>query len=132
MCVCVCVCVRASSLVHLDVRVVFGHVDEGGQALAEPHGDVAVHVDGEGFESLLEATHGVVLEGAGVLAQVHAADLGHAQTAHRDEACRPWTRREGGGGGGGEKRRRGGLGEGERRRGGVEWESAINVCSAVG
>lgn len=67
--------------------VVLGHVDEGGQPLAEPHGDVAVHVDGEGLEALLESTHGVVLEGAGVLAQVHAADLGHGHATHRDEAC---------------------------------------------
>ena len=87
-------CAYVRSCVHLDVCVFFGHVDKSGQPLAEPHGDVAVHVDGEGFKSLLEATHGVVLKGAGVLAQVHAAYLGHAQTAHRDEACRQKIEKE--------------------------------------
>ena len=62
--------------------------DKGGKALAEPHGDVSVHVDGEGLEALLEAAHGVVLKSAGVLAQVHMTDLRHAQTAHGDETCR--------------------------------------------
>lgn len=72
-------------LPYLNVHVVLRHIDEGGQALAEPHGDLPVHVDGERLEALLQAAHRVVLEGAGVLAQVHASDLGHSQTAHRDE-----------------------------------------------
>lgn len=70
---------------YLNVHVVLRHVDKGGQALAEPHGDLPVHVDGKRLEALLQAAHRVVLEGAGVLAQVHATDLGHSQTAHRDE-----------------------------------------------
>lgn len=70
---------------YLDVHVVLRHVDEGGQALAEPHGDVPVHVDGEGLEALLQAAHGVVLEGAGVFTQVHATHLRQAEAAHRNE-----------------------------------------------
>lgn len=66
--------------------VALGYVDEGGQAFAEPHGDLSVHVDGEGLKALLEATHGVVLKGVGILPKVHTANLGHAQTADWDEA----------------------------------------------
>lgn len=73
---------------YLDMHVVLGYVDKCGKALAEPHGDVSVHVDGEGLKAFLETTHGVVLKSAGVLAQVHAPDLGHAQTAHGDETWR--------------------------------------------
>lgn len=65
--------------------VVLGHVDERRQALAEPHGHLPVHVDGEGLEALLEAAHGVVLEGAGVFAQVHATHLRQSEAAHRNE-----------------------------------------------
>lgn len=75
-------------LLHLYVHVVFWYVDKGGKALAEPHGDLSIHVDAEGLEAFLETTHGVVLKGAGVLAQVHVSDLRHAQTAHRDETWR--------------------------------------------
>ena len=67
--------------------MVFWHVDKGGQTLAEPHGDFSVHVDGKRFKSLLQTTHGVVAEGTGVLAQVHAPHLGQTQAAHWDE---PW------------------------------------------
>lgn len=77
------------------MHVVLRHDDEGGQTLAEPHGDLPVHVDSEGLEALLQATHCVVLEGAGVLAQVHASDLRHSQAAHRDETWRE-EGREGG------------------------------------
>lgn len=73
---------------YLDVHVVLRYVDKGGEALAEPHGDLSVHVDSEGFEAFLETTHGVVLKSAGILAQVHASNLRHAQTAHRDETWR--------------------------------------------
>lgn len=75
----------ASPVPYLHVAVVLWHVDESGQTLAEPHGDVAVHVDGEGLEALLQAAHGVVFKGACVLAQVHAADLRQTQAAHRNE-----------------------------------------------
>ena len=77
---------RGPTPTHHEVIVVLGHVDEGGQALAEPHGHLPVHVDGEGFKSLLEATHGVVPEGAGLLAQVDAPHLGQTQAAHGDES----------------------------------------------
>lgn len=66
-------------------------VDKGGEALAEPHGDLSLHVDGEGLEPFLEAAHGVVPKGTGIFAQVHASDLGPAQAAHRDEAWRKFT-----------------------------------------
>ena len=75
-------------MLHLNMHVVFGYVDKGGKALAEPHGDLSVHVDTKGLETFLETTHGVVLKSAGVLAQVHATDLRHTQTAHRDETWR--------------------------------------------
>lgn len=72
-------------LLYLDMQVVLRYIDKGGKALAEPHGDLPVHVDSKGLKAFLETTHGVVLESAGVLAQVHASDLRHTQTAHRDE-----------------------------------------------
>lgn len=65
--------------------VVLRHVDKCGQTLAEPHGELSVHVDGKGFKSFLKATHGVVLEGAGVLPQIHTTHLSEAEAAHRDE-----------------------------------------------
>lgn len=67
------------------VVVVLWHIDKGGEAFAEPHGDLTVHVDSEGFEALLQATHGVVLKGTGVLPQVHTTHLGQAQTTHWDK-----------------------------------------------
>lgn len=70
---------------HRDMVVVLRHVDKCRQALAEPHGDLSVHVDGEGFEALLKAAHGVVLEGAGVFAQVHATHLRKAKAADWNE-----------------------------------------------
>lgn len=69
--------------------VVLGDVDKRGQALAEPHGDLPVHVDGEGLEALLEPAHGVVFEGAGVFAQVHAPHLGQAKAADGNKPCSP-------------------------------------------
>lgn len=79
---------RTGISIHLDVHVGWRNVDKGGEALAEPHGDVPVHVDGEGFKAFLQAIHCVVLKGTGILAQVHATDLGQTQTAHRDETWR--------------------------------------------
>lgn len=70
---------------YCDVVVVFWHVDKSGQTLAEPHGDLSVHVDGKGLKSLLKAAHGVVLEGAGVFPQIHAPHLSQAETADRDK-----------------------------------------------
>lgn len=70
------------------MHVVLWYVDKCWETLAEPHRDLSVHVDGEWLEAFLETTHGVVLEGAGVLAQVHASYLRHAQTAHGDETWR--------------------------------------------
>ena len=70
---------------HLDMLVVVRDGYELGQPLAQPHGDVSVHVDGEGLEALLQATDGEVLQGAYVLAKIHPAHLTNAQTAYRDE-----------------------------------------------
>lgn len=70
---------------HLDVSVVLRYVDKSGEALAEPHGDLSVHVNSEGLKAFLEAAHGVVLKSTGILAKVHLSNLGHTQAAHRDE-----------------------------------------------
>ena len=75
----------AGGWAHLDVLVVVRDRDELGQPLAQPHGDVSVHVDGEGLVALLQATDGEVLQGAYVLAKIHPAHLTNAQTAYRDE-----------------------------------------------
>lgn len=74
------------------MHVVLGYVEESGQALAEPHGDLSVHVHTKGLKAFLEATHGIVLESAGILAQIHMADLRHAKTANWDETWRVRTR----------------------------------------
>lgn len=76
---------------YLDVGVVLGDIEEGGQAFAEPHGDFSFHVDAERFKAFLQTTHGVVLKGAGVLPQVHAADLSHAKATHGDETWKRHT-----------------------------------------
>lgn len=65
--------------------VVLRHVEERGQALTEPHGYLSVGVDSKRLKTLLEATHGVVLKGARVFAQVHVANLRHAQAADGDK-----------------------------------------------
>ncbi len=69
----------------LHVLVVERDGDELRQAFADPHGQIAVHVDGEGFVALLQAADGEVLQSAHVLPKVHPAHLTHAQTADRDE-----------------------------------------------
>lgn len=78
-------CNCLATFAHRNVVVVLWHVDKSGQALAEPHGDLSVHVDSKRFEALLKATHGVVLEGAGIFAQVHATHLSQTKAADRDE-----------------------------------------------
>lgn len=82
--------------------VVLWHVVKSRQTLAEPHGDFSVHVDGKGFKSLLKAAHGVVLEGAGVLSQIHATHLGQTETTHRNKT---WRTAGGSGGGRGKRSR---------------------------
>lgn len=52
---------------HLDVRVFGWCRDELWQALAEPHGNVSLHVDGKGLESLLQPTDGEVTKAADIL-----------------------------------------------------------------
>lgn len=80
---------------HRYMVVVLGDVDKSGQTLAEPHGDLPVHVDGERFEAFLESTHGVILEGAGIFAQIHAAHLGQAKTADWNKPYSPVRERGG-------------------------------------
>lgn len=80
---------------HGYVVVVFGDIDKSGQTLAEPHGDLPVHVDGEGFETFLESAHGVVLEGAGIFAQIHASYLCQAKAADGNKPCSPGGRSRG-------------------------------------
>lgn len=80
---------------HRYMVVVLGDVDKGGQTLAEPHCDLPVHVDGERFEAFLKSTHGVILEGAGIFAQIHASHLGQTKTADWNKPYSPV--REGGG-----------------------------------
>lgn len=70
------------------MRMFRRHWGELRQALAEPHGDVPLHVDSKGLEALLQATDGEVAEAADVLSQIEAPNLGQAQTADWDEACR--------------------------------------------
>lgn len=65
--------------------VISRHWDELGQTLAEPHGDVPLHVDGEGLKSLLQSTNGKIAQAANILAQVDTADLRQAQCTHGDE-----------------------------------------------
>lgn len=77
-----------SQVTHLHVLVVGRHRNKLGQPLAEPHGDVAVHVDGEWFVALLQAADGEVLQSADVFTEVHAPQLTHAQTGHGDETWR--------------------------------------------
>lgn len=84
-----------TAFAHRYMVVVLGDVDKSGQTLAEPHGHLPVHVDGEGFEALLKSAHGVILEGAGVFAQIHASHLCQAKAADWNKPCSPV--REGGG-----------------------------------
>lgn len=73
-------------ILYLNMHVILRYIEKSGQTLAEPHGDISVHVDSEGLKAFLETTHGVVFKSAGILAQVHTANLRHAYTAHRDES----------------------------------------------
>lgn len=72
-------------LLYLNVHVVLRYVEKSGQALAEPHCNLSVRVDSKGFKTLLKTTHGVELKCARVFAQVHVADLGHAEAADWDK-----------------------------------------------
>lgn len=71
---------------HLELGVLGGHWDELGQAVAEPEGDGALHVDGEGLVALLQAADAKVAQGAHVLAQVQVPLLPQTQAAHGDKA----------------------------------------------
>lgn len=68
--------------------MILGHVDKCWEAFAEPHGHVTIHVDSKRLKALLEAAHGIKLEGAGVHPEIHAADLRQPQRADGHKACR--------------------------------------------
>lgn len=70
---------------YCDVVVVLRHIDKSRQTLAEPHGDLSVHVDSKGFKSFLKAAHGVVLEGASIFPQIHTTHLSQTETTHRNK-----------------------------------------------
>lgn len=67
--------------------MILWHVDKRREALAEPHRNVPVHVDSKRLKALLEATHGIKLEGAGIHPEIHAADLRQSQRADGHKAC---------------------------------------------
>lgn len=69
------------------MRVILWHIDKRWQALAEPHGNVSVHVDSKRLKALLEAAHGIKLEGTGIRPEIHAADLRQSQRADGHKAC---------------------------------------------
>lgn len=59
-----------------------------GQAFAEPHGDISLHVDSEWFKPFLQAADCEVTQTAHILPKVDTTHLRLSKTAHRDEA---WT-----------------------------------------
>lgn len=71
--------------------MILRYVDKRREALAEPHCNISVHVDSKRLKALLEATHGIKLEGTGIHPEIHAADLRQSQTANGHEACRMET-----------------------------------------
>lgn len=68
--------------------VVGGNRNKLRQPLAEPHGDVPVHVDSKRFVAFLQTADSEVLQGADVFAEVHSPHLTHTQTGYRDKTCR--------------------------------------------
>lgn len=79
---------RCARVAYLYLWMILGHVDKCWEAFAEPHGHIAIHVDSKRLKALLEAAHGIKLEGAGIHPEVHAADLRQPQRADGHEACR--------------------------------------------
>lgn len=67
------------------MRVVCWHRHKLGQALAEPHGNISLHVDGERLKTFLQTTNCEVTQAAHILPKVDTAHLGQSQTAYRDE-----------------------------------------------
>lgn len=78
---------------HLYVLVVAWDGHKLWQSLAEPHGDIPVHVDGERLIALLQPADGEVLEGADIFAKVHPPHLTHTQTAYWDQTWRHQNRK---------------------------------------
>lgn len=75
----------SAGTLYLDVRVVRRNWNELRQAFAEPHGDVSLHVDGEGLKAFLQTADSKITQAADILAQVDPTHLRQAQTTHRDE-----------------------------------------------
>lgn len=73
---------RQGSLQYLNVIVVSRHRNKLGQTLTEPHGNISLHVDGEGLKAFLEPTDGKVTQAANILSQVNTAHLRQTQCAH--------------------------------------------------
>lgn len=71
---------------YLNMCMVYRHRYKLGQALAEPHGDISLHVDGKRFEPFLQTTDCEVTQTAHILAKVNTAHLRQSKTAHRDKA----------------------------------------------
>lgn len=78
-------------IMDLDVRVVSRNRNELRQAFAEPHGDVSLHVYGEGLEAFLQTADSKIPQAADVLAQVDPTHLREAQTTYRDKTWRNST-----------------------------------------
>lgn len=68
--------------------MILWNIDKCRKALAEPHCNISVHVDSERLKALLQATHGIKLEGTGICAEIHAANLRQTQRADGHEPCR--------------------------------------------
>lgn len=68
--------------------MILWHIDKCWEALAEPHCNISIHVDSKRLKALLEAAHGIKLEGTGIHPEIHAADLRQSQRADGHKACR--------------------------------------------
>lgn len=71
---------------YLNMGVICWYRHKLGQAFAEPHGNISLHVDSKGLETFLQATDCEVTQAAHILPEVYTAHLGKSQTAYRDEA----------------------------------------------
>lgn len=60
---------------YLYVGMILRHVHKCWEALAEPHGNVSVHIHRKRLKALLKATHSIKLEGTGICPKIHTANL---------------------------------------------------------
>lgn len=68
--------------------MILRHIHKRWEALAEPHCNISVHIYCKRLEALLEATHGIKFEGAGICPKIHAANLRQPQRANGHKTCR--------------------------------------------